>query len=163
VASWRLGGSDLEERVRWGETGISAGMAAVAVAFYGLATFTQNINPVDPGPAFYPRIISVLLLAAAVVQLALSWKDRRAAGTERRTARAGGVSPYRYSVGTCVLSVVYVALFDRVNYLLSAGLLLAALMLLGGVRRWPILVGVSVCYAAATYFLFGRLLMVPLP
>ena len=43
-------------------------MVALGVAFYGLATFTQNINPVDPGPAFYPRIISVLLLAAAVVQ-----------------------------------------------------------------------------------------------
>jgi hypothetical protein len=142
---------------------ISAGMAALAVAFYGLATFTQNINPVDPGPAFYPRIISVLLLAAAAAQFAVSWRRRRDGGAERLTAGAHRVSPYRYSLGTCLVSIVYVALFTRVDYLLSAGLLLAALMLLGGVRRWPVLVGVSVCYAAATYYLFGRLLMVPLP
>ena len=33
----------------------------MAAMFYLLATFTQSINPVDPGPAFYPRIVSLLL------------------------------------------------------------------------------------------------------
>lgn len=54
--------------MRWGEMLISVGMAVVAAAFYGLATFTQTINPVDPGPAFYPRIVSLLLLVAALAQ-----------------------------------------------------------------------------------------------
>jgi len=148
--------------VRWGEIGISVGMAAVALAFYGLATFRQDINPVDPGPAFYPRLVSVLLLGFAALQLWVSW---RAGGPDPPAARPGepGRAPYRYSLGTCAASVAYVALFDQLDYLGSAVLLLGGLMLLGGVRRWPVLVGVPAGYAILTYLLFGRILMVPLP
>jgi hypothetical protein len=142
--------------------GISLGMAGVALAFYGFATFRQDINPVDPGPAFYPRLVSLLLLAFAVLQLWVSWQARGPARAEGGPAGAGG-APYRYSLGTCAASIAYVALFDKLNYVASGILLLGALMLLGGVRRWPVLVGVPLGYAILTYLLFGKLLMVPLP
>jgi hypothetical protein len=148
--------------MRWGEVGISAGMALLAIAFYGLATFTQAINPVDPGPAFYPRVVSALLFVCAVLQILLSWGRTAPAKTPREAGEHATVA-YRYSLGTLALSVVYVAIFDRFSYLLTTTGFLLALMLMGGVRRWLILGGVSTAYALATYYVFGHLLMVPLP
>jgi putative tricarboxylic transport membrane protein len=150
--------------VRWGEMAISAGMAVMAAMFYVLATFTQNINPVDPGPAFYPRIVSLLLFVAALVQVVCAWREGRArSGGSRGVGgtRASGGS--RYVLSTLALSVVYVALFDKIPYLIGASVFLLALMVLGGVRRWFVLCGAALGYALTTYYIFGTVLMVPLP
>lgn len=150
--------------MRWGEMAISVGMAVVASMFYALATFTQNINPVDPGPAFYPRVVSALLCVAALAQVARSWREGRARSAEM--GRGGGArsgSAPRYVFGTLILSVVYVALFDKIPYFVGAMGFLLALMVLAGVRRWLVLGGAALGYAAMTYYVFGQVLMVPLP
>jgi len=150
--------------VRWGEMSISVGMAIMAATFYGLATFTQNINPVDPGPAFYPRIVSALLFAAASIHVAVAWRAGRARAGERGPHGVGASEAgSRYALGTLVLSGVYVAVFDRVPYFVGAIGFLLALMLFAGVRRWGVLCGAALGYAAVTYYVFGRVLMVPLP
>jgi hypothetical protein len=143
---------------------ISVGMAILAASFYGLATFTQNINPVDPGPAFYPRIVSALLFAAAVVHVAVMWRAGRAHTRVRveRKARSGAPGT-RYALGTLLLSAAYVGAFDRVPYLAGAAGFLLALMLFAGVRRWTVLSGAAIAYALVTYYVFGKVLMVPLP
>lgn len=146
--------------MRRGEVGISAGMAILAIAFYGLARFTQTVNPVDPGPAVYPRVVSALLFAFAMLQIILS-----VGRTEQPTqdAEKHPAAAYRYSLGTLALSIVYVGIFDRASYLVTTTGFLLVLMRLGGVRRWLVLGGVAVAYALTTYYVFGRLLMVPLP
>jgi len=150
--------------VHWGEMTISVGMAVMAVMFYLLATFTQNINPVDPGPAFYPRIVSLLLFVAALAQIVCTWREGRArAGETRGTGRTRTGRASRYVLGTLLLSVVYVALFNKIPYLPGATGFLLALMVLGGVRRWSVLCGAALGYASATYYIFGTVLMVPLP
>ena len=147
---------------RWGELGISAGMALLAVAFYSLATFRQDINPIDPGPAVYPRVVSVLLFLFSAVQILLSWRRRDPLG-EGAAARQGGGQAYKYSLGTLALSILYVGFFDKANYLVTTTTFLLALMFLGGVRKWLVLLGVALCYGLATYYVFGKILMVPLP
>ena len=150
--------------MRWGEMTISVGMAVVAATFYGLATFTQTINPVDPGPAFYPRIVSLLLLVAAVAQAVCTWRSGRAlAGEPRRPGRAWSGAASRYVLGTLLLSVVYVFLFDKIPYVVGAVGFLSAVMLLAGVRRWQVLCGAAIGYAVVTYYVFGYVLTVPLP
>jgi len=150
--------------VRWGEMLISVGMAVVAAAFYGLATFTQTINPVDPGPAFYPRIVSLLLLVAALAQAVQTWRSGRVpAGEPRRTRGAWAGPASRCVLGTLLLSAVYVFLFDKVPYVLGAAGFLLAVMLLAGVRRWQVLCGAALGYAVVTYYVFGYVLTVPLP
>jgi len=148
--------------VHWGEMLISVGMAVVAAAFYGLATFTQTINPADPGPAFYPRIVSLLLLVAAMAQAVQTWRSGRA-GEPRGTQRARAGAASRYVLGTLLLSVVYVFLFDKVPYVVGAAGFLLAVMLLAGVRRWRVLCGTALGYAVITYYIFGYVLTVPLP
>ena len=155
--------------MRWGEMAISVGMGVVAATFYALATFTQTINPVDPGPAFYPRIVSGLLLVAAVAQAVRTWRSGRTLAGEPR--RPGGALPKaalpkaasRYVLGTLLLSALYVFLFDKVPYAAGAAGFLLAVMLLAGVRRWPVLCGAAFGYAVVTYYIFGYVLTVPLP
>jgi len=145
--------------MRIGEILISAGMALLAALFYGLGTFTQEINPDDPGPAFYPRILAVLLFCFSFVQLVLSWRTK-----EEQHEETGGQikSSQKLVIGTLLLSVGYGIVFDKVSYLLTTTCFLVALMLLGGVRRWLVLLSVAVCYYLSTYFLFNQVLMVPL-
>jgi hypothetical protein len=148
--------------VRWGELAIGLGMALLAAAFYGLATFTQDINPVDPGPAFYPKLVSLLLFVAAAAQVFRTWREGR--GRKDRTPGHGwGGKATRYSLGTLGLSILYVALFDKGPYLVTTTGFLLALMLLAGVRRWVLLGGAALGYALVTYYLFGQILLVPLP
>jgi hypothetical protein len=143
---------------------ISAGMAVVAAIFYGLATFTQTINPVDPGPAFYPRIVSLLLFVAAMAQAVRTWRSGRVLASEpHRPGRTWPGAASRYVLGTLFLSVVYVCLFDKVPYVVGAVGFLSAVMLLAGVRRWLVLCGAAFGYAVVTYYVFGYVLAVPLP
>jgi putative tricarboxylic transport membrane protein len=150
--------------VRWGEMVISGGMALLAVAFFGLATFTQRINPIDPGPAAYPRLVSLLLFGFSAAQAIRSWKaGPRPADTKRGGARERAASINKYSLGTLALSILYVGFFNRAGYLVTTTVFLLGLMFLGGVRKWPVLLGVALCYGLATYYVFGEILMVPLP
>ncbi len=73
-----------------------------------------------------------------------------------------GSFSYKIILGTLVLSVIYGFVFDKVSYLFTTTCFLLAMMLLGGVRKWLILLSVGVCYSVGTYFLFGEVLMVPL-
>ncbi len=150
--------------IRWGELGISVGMALLAVAFYSLATFKQDINPIDPGPALYPRVVSILLFVVSAAQVFLSWKRKDFFKEGQRvTARQAASQTYKYSLGTLALGILYVGFFDKASYLVTTTVFLLALMFLGGVRRWLVLLGVALCYSLATYYVFGQILMVPLP
>jgi len=146
--------------MRLGEILISAGMALLAVVFYSLGSFTQEINPDDLGPAFYPRTLAVLLFAFSFAQIVLSWRTRE--GEQDKEAAVERKSPYKLIIGTLLLSVAYGIVFDRVSYPLTTTFFLLAMMLLGGVRRWLVLLSVALCYSLSTYFLFNRVLMVPL-
>lgn len=144
--------------MRSGEIGISAGMATLAVVFYALASFQQEINPVDPGPAFYPRLVSLLLFAFAAAQLILSWRSKKVKEPPKEP-----VSLLLSILGTLVLSVVYILAFAKASYLITTTIFLIALMLVGGVRKWLVLLSVAAGYSLATYYLFGQVLKVPLP
>ena len=147
---------------RTAEILISAGMAVLAVLFYFLGGYTQSVNPDDPGPGIFPRTLALLLFIAAVAQIVLSWlKKAEPRETGKGTAESGDFS-WRMFVGTMVLSVLYGFVFDKASYLVTTTCFLLAMMLLGGVRKWYVLLCVAMGYSVTTYYLFGRVLMVPL-
>jgi putative tricarboxylic transport membrane protein len=141
---------------------ISAGMALLAVLFYTLGNFTQSVNPDDPGPGFYPRTLSLLLFIAALAQIVLSWRKKRESHEKVKEVAEGSGFSYRVFIGTMLLSVVYGFVFDKVSYLVTTTCFLLAMMLLGGVRKWHVLLSVAISYSVATYLLFGHVLMVQL-
>jgi putative tricarboxylic transport membrane protein len=147
---------------RTAEILISAGMALLAAFFYFLGNFTQSVNPDDPGPGFYPRTLSFLLFIVALAQIALSWRKKREPREKgKEVAERGGFS-YRVFIGTILLSIFYGFVFDKVSYLITTTCFLLAMMLLGGVRKWYVLLCVAIGYSVTTYYLFGQVLMVPL-
>jgi hypothetical protein len=141
---------------------IAAGMALLSALFYILGNFTQSVNPDDPGPGFYPRTLSALLFIVALAQIVLSWrKKRQSHKAGEAVAEKNGFS-YPVFFGTVLLSVLYGLVFDKVSYLVTTTAFLLAMMLLGGVRKWRVLLGVAVSYSVTTYYLFGHVLMVQL-
>ncbi len=147
---------------RTAEILISAGMAVLAVVFYFLGGFTQSINPDDPGPGIYPRALSFLLFIAALVQIVLSWRKKAKPDENGKEDAESGAFSWRVFVGTILLSVLYGFVFDKVSYLVTTTCFLVAMMLLGGVRKWYVLLCVAIGYSVSTYYLFGQVLMVPL-
>jgi hypothetical protein len=141
---------------------ISAGMALLAVVFYALGNFTQSVNPDDPGPGFYPRTLSVLLFIVALVQIVLSWRKKREPHKKGKEAEEKSNFSYRVFIGTLLLSILYGFVFDKASYLVTTTCFLLAMMLLGGVRKWHVLLCVAISYSVATYYLFGHVLMVQL-
>jgi putative tricarboxylic transport membrane protein len=144
------------------EIAISAGMALLAVVFYALGNFTQSVNPDDPGPGFYPRTLSLLLFIAASAQIVLSWRNKRKSRKKGKEVEETSGFSYRVFIGTMLLSVLYGFVFDKVSYLVTTTCFLLAMMLLGGVRKWHVLLCVAISYSVATYYLFGHVLMVQL-
>jgi len=147
---------------RTAEILISAGMAVLAVVFYSLGAFTQTVNPDEPGPGIFPRTLSFLLFIAASVQIVLSWRKKAEPREYGKEIAEKGDFSWRVFVGTMLLSVLYGFVFNKVSYLVTTTCFLLAMMLLGGVRKWYVLVCVAMGYSVATYYLFGRVLMVPL-
>ncbi|HBB18039.1 MAG TPA: hypothetical protein DCZ97_13940 [Syntrophus sp. (in: bacteria)] len=141
---------------------ISAGMALLAVVFFAIGNFTQSVNPDDPGPGFYPRTLSALLFIVALVQIVLSWRKKRQSRKQDGEVEQGSGFSYRVFIGTMLLSVLYGFVFDKVSYLATTTCFLLAMMLLGGVRKWHVLLSVAISYSVATYYLFGHVLMVQL-
>ncbi len=147
---------------RTAEILISAGMAVLAAVFYFLGAYTQTVNPDDPGPGLFPRTLSLLLFSAALVQIILSWRKKAEPRENGKAVAESGDFSWRVFVGTILLSVLYGFVFDKASYLITTTCFLLAMMLLGGVRKWYVLVCVAMGYSVATYYLFGRVLMVPL-
>ncbi|MHB1653453.1 MAG: tripartite tricarboxylate transporter TctB family protein [Desulfitobacteriaceae bacterium] len=152
----------LADRSRYGEIGISIFMAVLAITFYVFATFTQSVNPVDPGPAFFPRLISVILFVLCLVQLVSSFKGKplvkKIEGDPESSKNIA-----LYVIGTILLAIVYVLVFTVANYIITTTLFLGVLMFAIGVRKWSTLIAVSIIYSVATYFLYSYVLLVQLP
>ena len=140
---------------------ISAGMALLALVFYILGNYTQHVNPDDPGPGFYPRTLAVLLFIFSVIQIVVSWRSKGSAAELKGEESGEGFSS-RLFFGTLLLAVIYGLVFDKVDYLITTTCFLVAMMLLGGVRKWYVLLSVALAYSLATHYLFGQVLMVQL-
>lgn len=108
-----------------------------------------------PGPAFFPRLLAILLIGAAAVL---------AARTRRRQETSGhpGGSTIRL-LGAAGWIAGFLLALPVVGHLLTLPPLVAGLMWLFGERSPRILVGVPVAFAGFVHLLFVVALGVPLP
>ena len=136
-----------------------AGLLAVAGAAVLLDSrgYPPSLAEGAPGPAFFPRLLAVLLIACA------AWLAIRAWGGA--TPGVGAGSRIR-RLGLWV-AVAWIAAFllvwPRLGTVLSVPLLVVGLMWLTGERSWRTLVSVPLAFAGFIYLVFMVLLGVPLP
>ncbi len=145
-----------------------AGLLAVVAAGVLLdsRSYPGSLAEGAPGPAFFPRLLAVLLMGCA------AWLAIRAARQplESDPGRSrGNVAPgsgagrgVRLGLGAAWIAVFLLA-WPRLGTVVSVPLLVAGLMWLTGERSRLALIAVPLGFAAFIYLVFMVVLGVPLP
>ncbi|HZS32860.1 MAG TPA: tripartite tricarboxylate transporter TctB family protein [Methylomirabilota bacterium] len=140
---------------RRGERALGAGFVLVGIAAAALATgFGQGTETGGPTARFFPVLLGLLTtgLGAAIAL--------------RAPSGAAAVTPPEgllRALGTLVVLFAYLAVFERLGFLLATAPSLALLLVVFGERRWPVVASVAVVATAAAYAVFAVWLGVPLP
>ena len=118
------------------------------------------------GPALFPGVLAVAMLVCGAILIASGLKARRGAGAAFRwTVAPEWLRSRRHVLAFAVLvasNVFYLLAVDRLGFLLTAFVYLAALMWVLRVRLGLVL-PVALTMALAIHYAFYKLLRVPLP
>lgn len=133
-------------------------------------TVTENL-----GASFYPNLLIIVLIFLSLLLIIGSLfsrspseqKEQKAsiAGGERleEDSFAAGAISYKFLLGTIGLSTLYAVLLPFIGYITTTLLFILGMVKLLGGKQWFRNIAVSVILTAMLYFLFGRILGVPLP
>ena len=145
-----------------------AGLLAVVAAGVLLDSrfYPGSLAEGAPGPAFFPRLLAVLLMgcAAWLAVRAARQPPESASGRSRGNVSAGPGAGRgaRLGLGAAWIAVFLLA-WPRLGTVVSVPLLVAGLMWLTGERSRLALVSVPLAFAAFIYLVFMVALGVPLP
>lgn len=147
------------------DTGIGIGLLVFCALLYGQAGRVSAPPFVPIGPAFYPRVVLILLAGLALWLIAEDLlRGRRAA---RKGAKPAGPAPnYRKVLLGFGLFLAYIAGLSLVGYPVATFLFVLALSWAIGprsVRELPKLVAIAAATVLATYLVFEKYLYVFLP
>lgn len=124
----------------------------------------------EVGAGGVPAGVGMVMLVASIVLLlkALLARARAPQGAAQASAPAGDADdefahPHRMALGLLAILAGYVALLPWAGYVVSMGLLVAAVALFARARMAPVLAGFAVCTGPILWFLFDYLLQVRMP
>lgn len=152
---------------------VEAGLLAAAGAAVLLDSrgYPPSLTEGAPGPAFFPRLLAVLLIASAAWLAIRAW--RKGSGGGRFRGNVASDSAAGAGAGTRIrrlgvwIAVTWIAAFLLIwpvlGTVVSVPLLVVGLMWLTGERSWRTLVSVPLAFAGFIYLVFMVLLGVPLP
>ena len=146
-----------------------AGIGVGLLAFCGLLYWQAGLVSAPPfvpiGPAFYPRVVLILLAGLALWLIAEDLLRKTRACAE--SGKAGGPAPnYRKVLLGFIVFLGYVAGLSLIGYLTATFLFVLGLSWSIGprnVRELPKLVAIAIGTALATYLIFEKYLYVFLP
>jgi putative tricarboxylic transport membrane protein len=130
-------------------------LAAIAIFWLWESRKLPLGNLQNPGPAYMPMFLALLVLVFAILIVAFGARTPRLA--------AVGWSEWRHAVAILGVCVFMALSLERLGYRIT---IFAALALLLGVleRRSPVIaVAFAAVFSAASFYLFAVLLRVPLP
>jgi putative tricarboxylic transport membrane protein len=141
---------------RW----VGVGLALLALAVLWSARAFPNVPGQKLGAAFLPMLVGAGLLICAVALIVRSLRGRAYALEALQTA--AGTEHYGSSAVIVGAVVLYIALADRLGFLLVAPVCLAAVFLALRIRMLPALAW-AVGGTLLVHVAFYKLLRVPLP
>jgi hypothetical protein len=144
----------------WRDAASAGALALVALVGLLYAARLEVGTVTRPGPGFFPLILAAALLVVSLTLLATARAP--GGGLPEDICRA---APRRlWALGATVGALaVYVALFERLGFVLATATLLAFLFGVIAHYRWPIALGTAVAVAFAARLVFDRWLQVRLP
>ena len=108
------------------------------------------------GPAFFPRVLAVLLTLLALVLIVRAASDR-SDPSPQSPVRTGRL------VAVLALTVGWAILLPELGFLVVTPFLMAAVIWVLGLHRWRPIVGVALGATLVLYLVFVRILNVLLP
>ncbi len=115
----------------------------------------------SPGVGFYPLLVGMFLVALSVPFIIQSWKSRHNHLPDEEPFPRG---PDLRRVAAVAIAVgLYPILLTFLGYILSSFFLLVSVLRLFGLQsRWKIVL-IALITVGLSYYLFARILAVPLP
>lgn len=139
--------------------------AVILVALAGSILFEVRKLPLGslrvPQTAFFPSTLALLLLFFSLAALLLAF---------RQTESESGPPPQKIDsagwsrIGATLAALVgYALALERIGYLPSTFILMILLLRAIEAQKWYVVLSVALLTALLSYFIFARLLGVPLP
>lgn len=115
----------------------------------------------NPNLGLMPLLVSILLFVLTSLAFLHDIFRSQPVGADKTNLAVQRKfrNPIILIVGFCCYTLV----LDPFGFIISTSLLLFLMFILGSTRRWFAYILLAVAMANLSYFIFGRLLMVPLP
>ncbi len=138
---------------------ITAAVGSILAIGYLIAGWGYPLGKMaEPGPGVYPLAVGILMMAGAVGLGLEAWLRRLRLDT-----------PWPSGAGRSrVLAVLasglgYALLLPYLGHLIMGTLVSLIVLRVMGLPRWPLCIGLAIAVGLGSYYLFGRILDVPLP
>jgi putative tricarboxylic transport membrane protein len=151
--------------------------AVAGYLFYLASDITYTARAGTLGPDFWPRLVLGLVIVTALYgalkALFRGRSDDSDAGILQTIVAeppadagdAAGPPPHRLwrVAGGIVLTALYVALLQKLGFVVATAPYVAAFLVLGGYRRWGVIGATSIVGTLCMLFLFMKVVYVSLP
>jgi putative tricarboxylic transport membrane protein len=135
-------------------------VASVFGIFVGVTMMIGAIRlrlgtPSEPQPGFFPFVAGVILVVLCMILLVRAF-----------SGRGEGAEPFGELWKPAILAIgllLYSLLLDSIGYIIATIILSMLVLRVLDTKTWLKLVAISLVLSVGTYFLFDRLLDVPLP
>lgn len=129
-------------------------------AFLYFITFNFEVFEMDKyslGPAFFPRLICIILFLIALILLIFSIKNKNYSKIKNKNPNL------KYSVIMIIFFIVYVFLIEKLGYLTSTIIFMISIIFLLKSKSLLINIIFSVVFSSVIYLLFSKGFNVSLP
>jgi putative tricarboxylic transport membrane protein len=114
-------------------------------------------------PKFFPMTLGILMILLSAMLLFEEFKKKKEE-TEKTKNKFSFDTNLKKIGLTCLFSILYALLFDKLGYVISTVLFLEGeLILFNGLKKWKINTIVALVFSLFIYILFSKLLGVFLP
>ncbi len=142
---------------------IVAGSLLVLGLLYGALALGEGLGTMaDTGAGFFPLLVAVVLVAAGVAVLLQSRGEPPATDDDAGDDPDDDVHWWRIA-GVLAAALVVPAVGETVGMITTLSIVLIVIAKIMGVARWTSAVILGVAFGAATWLIFVRWLLVPLP
>ena len=132
----------------------------IVSAFLFFITFNFEVFEMDKyslGPAFFPRLVCIILFLIALILLIFSIKNKNYSKIKNKNPNL------KYSVMTIIFFIVYVFLIEKLGYLTSTIIFMISIIFLLKSKSLLINIIFSVVFSSVIYLLFSKGFNVSLP
>ncbi|MCG7345525.1 tripartite tricarboxylate transporter TctB family protein [Sporosarcina sp. ACRSL] len=135
---------------------IGIGLLLFSIYVWLTANAFPPSNSIGPGADFFPKVTATIL---GILSVLLVFKKEENAG-DIFTLQRGSIPHF---IGGFISLIIYVILVPIIGFFISTVLVSLFWMLLMGIRRWVVLVSVSILLSVVVVILFEYVMNVPIP